>query len=242
MIASIRFEKMLALMPVVALAAACNGVAPTSSTDVSTGVAATTSGDEVTATAVRPCSNITGINLRTENGGQMVWVHAKYNLSGPTTTQCAAPRWSADRDGLIVDRTNPFRAGYRASTSGMANVTATAPNHISNTIRLSLSTDTAFAAPSPSPGDNQSCRLIDAVNVALVPSTSLVAERVTFEATYSYSRPVTAECTKAPRWTASRRGLVVANDGFHASIARVVTARTTVTATAPNSVKGSLTF
>src|SRR5687768_17467758 len=100
--ASIRFGKMLALMPVVALAAACNGVAPTSSTEVSTGVVATASGDEVMATAVRPCSNITGVNLRTQTGGQMIWVQARYNISGPTTTQCAAPRWSADRGGLIV--------------------------------------------------------------------------------------------------------------------------------------------
>src|SRR5688572_2044120 len=75
--ASIRFGKMLALMPVVALAAACNGVAPTSSTEVSTGVVATASGDEVTTTAVRPCSNITGVALRPETGDRWVWVQAK---------------------------------------------------------------------------------------------------------------------------------------------------------------------
>ena len=235
--ASIRFAKMLALMPVVALAAACNGVAPTSSTDVSTGVSATDSGD-VTAMAARPCSNITGVNLRTETVGRMVWVQARYNISGPTTAQCAAPVWSADLKGLTVDRSNPFRAGYPASTDGIANVTATAPNRISSTITLNLGRD--FAAPSET--QNQACRLIDAVRVTQVPSTSLVAERITFEATYSYSQPVTAECTKAPSWTASRKGLVVANDGFHASIARVATARTTVTATAPNRVKGSLSF
>jgi hypothetical protein len=240
--ASIRFAKMLALMPVVALAAACNGVAPTSSTDVSTGVVATASGDEVMATAVRPCSNITDVNLRTQTVGRMVWVQARYNVSGPTTTQCAAPVWTADRSGLMVDTANPFRAGYPASTNGIANVTATAPNHVSNTIRLNLGR-ADFAAPAETV--NQACRLIDAVRVTQVPSTpstSPVAERVTFEATYSYSQPVTAECTKAPSWTASRKGLVVANDGFHASIARVATARTTVTATAPNRVKGSLTF
>jgi hypothetical protein len=235
---NIQFAKMLALMPVVALAAACNGVAPTSSTEVSTGVVATASGDDVTATAVRPCSNITGINLRTETGGQMIWVHAKYNMSGPTITQCAAPQWIADRAGLIVDRSNPFRAGYPASTKGIANVTATAPNHISSRIRLNMGSD--FAAPTET--QNQACRVIDAVSLTQVPSTSLGTERVTFEATYSYSQPVTSECTKAPSWTASRKGLVVANDGFHASIARVATARTTVTAIAPNRVQGSLSF
>ena len=239
--ASIRFAKMLALMPVVALAAACNGVAPTSSTDVSTGFVATASGDEVTSTAVRPCSNITGVNLRTQTVGRMVWVQAKYNISGPTTTQCAAPEWSADRAGLTVDSSNPFRAGYPASTNGIANVTATAPNHVSNTIRLNLGR-AGFAAPAPAV---DACRLIDAVRVTQVPSTpstSLVAERVTFKAMYSYSQPVTSGCTRAPSWTASREGLVVANDGFHASIAKVGIARTTVTATAPNRVKGSLTF
>ena len=237
--ASIRFEKMLALMPVVALAAACNGVAPTSSTEVSAGVMATASGDDVTATAVRPCSNITGVNLRTQSEGRMVWVQAKYNISGPNLTQCAAPEWSADRRDLIVDPSNPFRAGFPASTDGIANVTATAPNRVSNTIRLNLGR-ADFAAPSQT--QNPACRLVDAVNVERVPSTSLTAEKVTFRATYSYSRPVISECTKAPSWTASRKGLVVANDGFHASIAWVATARTTVTATAPNRVKGSLTF
>jgi hypothetical protein len=236
--ASIRFGKMLALMPVVALAAACNGVAPTSSTDVSTGFSAADSG-EVTAMATRPCSNITGVNLRTETGGRMVWVQAKYNISGPSTTQCAAPEWTADRRGLTVDPSNPFRAGYPASTNGIANVTATAPNRISNTIRLNLGR-ADFAAPSET--QNEACRVIDAVRVSQVPSTSLTADRVTFEATYSYSQPVTSECTKAPSWTASRQGLVVANDGFHASISRVATARTTVTAIAPNRVQGSLTF
>ena len=236
--ASMKFAKMLALMPVVALAAACNGVAPTSSTDVSTGVSAADSGD-VTTMAVRPCSNITGVNLRTESDGRMVWVQAKYNISGPTTTQCAAPEWSADRAGLTVDRSNPFRAGYPASTDGIAKVTATAPNRISNTITLNLGRGADFMAPSEQA--NQACRLIDAVSVHQVPSVS-PRQRVTFEATYSYSQPVTSECTKAPSWTASRKGLVVANDGFHASIARVATARTTVTAIAPNRVQGSLTF
>jgi hypothetical protein len=236
---NIQFAKMLALMPVVALAAACNGVAPTSSTDVSTGVSATDSGD-VTTMAVRPCSNITGVSLRTESVGRMVWVQARYNISGPTTTQCAAPEWTADLRGLTVDRSNPFRAGYPASTDGIANVTATAPNRISNTITLNLGRGADFMAPTEQV--NQACRLIDAVKVEAVPFSSPQAGRVTLRATYEYSQPVASECTKAPSWKASRQGLVVANDGFHASIGRRAGARTTVTAIAPNRVQGSLTF
>jgi len=237
--AQIQFAKMLALMPVVALAAACNGVAPTSSTDVSTGVSATDSG-EVTATAVRPCSNITGVNLRTAASGRMVWVEAKYNISGPTMTQCAAPKWSADRRGLRVDQANPFRAGFPVSMDGVANVTATAPNRVSNTIRVNLGRGADFAAPSET--NNQACRVIDAVKVEQLPSLPPEAGKLTLRATYSYSQPVLSGCTRAPSWTATRKGLVVANDGFHASIARVSGTRTTVTATAPNRVQGSLTF
>lgn len=236
----VKIAKMLALMPVVALAAACNGsgVSPVSSTDLSTGVSATDAGDvSSTSTTLRAC-DVTGVSLRTDDSTSptMIWVEAAYLPFQPASTTCRAPRWTSDRDGLVVDRSNPYRAGYRRTERGVVNVTATAPNGAQNTLRVVLGGNTQFAAP----GDNASCRLISGVDVRTVPVIG--ANTVSFEATYVYvTRPESA-CTVAPRWSASRRGLTVAKDGFHASIERQATVRTTVTATAPNGVQDSLTF
>lgn len=233
------FSRILALMPVVALAAACNGPAPTSSTDVSTGATATDSG-EAAGMTVRPCSNVTGVSLRTEDSSRsMIWVVASYQMSTPGTQNCPAPKWTADRKGLVVDRMNPFRAGYPRTTEGVANVTASAPNGVQNSIRLELGGPTTSLVTD---GDaaNVACKLVNAVNVTVVPGTSNV---VSLAARYGYSSPTKSECTIAPTWSATRSGLSVGPDGFHASIARTPTTRpTTVTATAPNRVSGRVTF
>ena len=85
------------------------------------------------------------------------------------------------------------------------------------------------------------CADITAVELKVVPPVSL--RDVTLRATYVYATPAAEACPTAPAWQASRAGLNVdPTDPFKASIARRMDLKTTVTATAPNGVAGSLTF
>lgn len=85
------------------------------------------------------------------------------------------------------------------------------------------------------------CSNIVHVDVLMLPATSV--EVVRFQARYRYSAPV-ERCMKGPRWEASRAGIVVdPKNRFLAWIPRnPLQERTVVTATAPNRVKGTVTF
>ena len=234
---TVRFAKMLALMPVVALAAACgNSASPGAATSLPSSALATDSGDASTSSLVPVCT-VTSVALRTEDetSRSMIWVQAQYRPNQATVVKCAAPVWTADRKGLVVDSANPFRAGYARTLNGIVNVTATAPNGVQSSIRVDLGGTTDFAAPT----GNEACRRIEDVNLRTVNS---IGTRVRVQAVYSYPRPTTAGCTVAPRWESSGSGLTVERDGFYASIERQALGRTTITATAPNGVARSLTF
>jgi hypothetical protein len=234
--ANVQFMKMLALMPVVALAVACgNSATPGGSTSLPSGNLATESGDASTM-SIAPACIVTSVSLRTDDqtSRSMIWIQALYVPSQPTLEKCPAPSWTADRKGLVVDSANPFRAGYPRNLTGVVNVTATAPNGARNSIRVDLGGGTDFAAP-PS---NEACRRIEDISLRVVPVTGL---QVRVQAQYAYTRPTTANvCTVTPKWTASRTGLTA--DGFFANIDRQPLGRTMVTATAPNGVSRSLTF
>jgi len=237
--ATVQFAKMLALMPVVALAAACgNSASPGASTSVPSAVELTDSGD-ASAMSLVPACTVTSVSLRTDDqtSRSMIWVQALYLPSQPTLVKCPSPRWTADRKGLVVDSTNPFRAGYPRTTTGVVNVTAVAPNGVQNSIRVDLGGSTQFAGPGPS--DNEACRRIEDINLKVDTSSAL---RVRIQAVYAYPRPMLNACTVAPRWTSIAPDLTVAQDGFNATLARRSSTRTTVTATAPNGVSRSVTF
>jgi hypothetical protein len=228
--------KMLALMPVVALAAACggSGVSPVSSTDMPPAVS-DSDGGHATSAAL-PCT-VSDVSLKIDDGSlAMIWVHATYLPPQPAMTTCRAPRWSADRQGLVVDPSNPYRAGFPRTEKGVVNVTAAAPTGVQRSIRIDLGPMSRFMDP----GSTASCRAITGVDLSIQPSTSLL--KVRFETAYAYSTPTTTPCRVAPTWTASRSGLVVANDGFHAAIGRQDGVRTIITVLAPNGVSNSLTF
>ena len=235
--ATVRFAKMLALMPVVALAAACgNSAAPGASTSLPSAVEIADSGD-ASASSMVPTCTVTSVSLRTDDqtSRSMIWVQALYLPSQPTVVKCPAPRWTADRKGLVVDSQNPFRAGYPRTTTGVVNVTAVAPNGVQNSIRVDLGGSTQFAGPELS----EACRRIDDINLKVDTSSSL---RVRIQAVYAYPRPMLNACPVAPRWTSLAPDLTVAADGFNATLARRTSTRTTVTATAPNGVSRSVTF
>jgi hypothetical protein len=177
---------MLALMPVVALAAACgNSASPGAATSLPSSALATDSGDASTSSLVPVCT-VTSVALRTEDetSRSMIWVQAQYRPNQATVVKCAAPVWTADRKGLVVDSANPFRAGYARTLNGIVNVTATAPNGVQSSIRVDLGGTTDFAAPT----GNEACRRIEDVNLRTVNS---IGTRVRVQAVYSYPRPTT---------------------------------------------------
>jgi len=254
--------KVLALMPVVALAAACNGAAPTASTDLSSDLSFTQDG-AASAQALRPgptnpCKLVEGIHLQVvESTKTAVWIEAKYKYSQPPVSDCAAPTFTANVRGLQTDAANPYRAGLLRVSATTAKLTATAPNGISASIQVDLSvpsdtnpTDPPVSEPTLTPTTRQpstvdavanACKAIAGVTVTARALSSDGGD-VSLVATYTYLSPTFASCTVAPAWGSSRRGLAVTKDGFRATIPAVSDVKTTVSATAPNGVQGQVTF
>lgn len=234
-----KMNRFLALLPVAAFAAACSGV-PSGPSQVSNEPFEEVSG-EATATAALPCPTLNRISLNVvPSVDAYVWVEATYHYSGPVMQPCPAPRWTSNRNQMVVNRENPMRAGFRRSAGGKATLTATAPNRVTKTIEVTIGPPPTRLAssiiPYPLP---QACRDIAGVNVKIVPSPEN-DRHVWLVADYIYKRPMTGICTVAPVWKASRKGLHAA--AFQASIGRRTTVRTTVTATAPNGKFDSITF
>ena len=236
---------MLALMPVVALAAACNGLAPTASTGVSTDLSADGNGavvaDGTRARGIK-CEGVAGIQLDVVESKTNVWVDARYVYKGnDTMPTCPAPTWSADVKGLMVDRENPFRAGFARSIGGIAVVTAVSPNGVSGEVKVTISPATGDVnAPATAEAN---CKNVSGVNLTVQPSGD--DSRTAFRAEYQYSVGTTLPgCSVRPAWDASRKGLTIdSRDGFKASIATLsVGGKTVVTATAPTGAKGELVF
>ena len=138
---STSIAKLFALMPVVALAAACNGAAPGSPSNASSGVSATDAVDATTAGAgfAAPkdnaaCRMIEVVNLRKETGDLRVRFQAQYGYQRPTNNPCLVPpRWSADRGELTVEP-DGFHAWTRRVENERTTVTATAPNGVSRSL------------------------------------------------------------------------------------------------------------
>jgi len=245
---------MLALMPVVALAAACNGVAPTASTDLATDVAATTGG-AVAAQGLRPinpCKYVEGIHLQVIEEKTAVWVEAKYKYSQLPPTDCAAPTFTSNVPGLQVDKANPYRAGLLRAAGTTAKITATAPNGVSEGIQVDLTlpgnTDPVTTTPTLTPTTSDSpadaaCKVVAGVTVTAHRFGGTGGD-VVLLATYTYlATPVSRPCTAAPVWAATRRGLTVdSTNAFRARIPVSDFVKTTVSAAAPNGVLGEVTF
>jgi hypothetical protein len=249
-------------MPVVALAAACNGVVPTSSTGLSTDLSGTDNGG-VSATGLsnRACALVHGIDLQVvgDNDAALT-IQATYKYSQPTSVDCQAPAWTSKTSQLAVDKTNPFRTAVVRTVGDKAVVQATAPNGVTNSISVSVGPTTSEPThdavdpvdPMPAPRPNvpttpnrpttalNACRLIDGVTLSAVRQ---VGGTVALSASYTYSQAVPLDCATAPQWSATRKGLTVnARDGFKASIPAANDVETVVVATAPNGVQNKVTF
>jgi len=234
-------SRFLALIPVVAFAAGCNGMAPSGPSQVSSHDAIESQGD-ASAMGRGRCSTLKAIELTVNNADDtMLWVDAVYHFSSELSTPCAAPNWSADREGLTVDKANPYRAGFARILGGKAVLEATGPNSVQNTIVVDLNPNSVQHG-TPLPQD--ACSSVAKVSVRIVPMLvpSGGASTVALEATYVYDGPLSTPCLTAPVWDADRIGLQVSKlNPFQASI-EVSDTPTTVTATAPNGTGGSTTF
>jgi hypothetical protein len=225
-------SRFLALIPVVAFAAGCNGTAPAGPTATSNS-AVDGSGD-ATAMGLSRCSSLAKIELTIDNSSDsMVWVDATYHYFEPVIAQCPAPAWSSDREGLTVNKRNPFRAGFPRLAGGVAVLKAEGPNGVSARIDVDL---TSISTRRIAPGV---CDQVVKVSVEMVPSINATTM---LQATYVYDGPVLVPCTEAPVWTADRNGLVISDrNPFQASI-NPFFGLTKVTASAPNGTSGSITF
>jgi hypothetical protein len=228
-------SKFLALIPVVAFAAGCNGTVPAGPSQVSNNDAIQKTSGDASATSLVKCTGLAAIELTVgpASSGSMLWVDATYHFSNPLPGLCAAPTWTSDRKELVVDKANHFRAGFNRTAGGTAILLATGPNGVQSRIQVDLNaTRTVRGLP-------DACAVVATVSVKAIPATSLTN---LLEASYTYNGPISTPCLTAPVWTADRRGLTVnPKNPFRASIDVSDTA-TTVTATAPNGIAGSTKF
>jgi hypothetical protein len=251
-----RVAKMLALMPVVALASACNGVSPASSTGLSRDLTADIPAAEGTATATglrnKACALVGSVSLQVvAEDKRAVYIQASYRYTEPVAQDCPAPVWASRDASLQVDRTNPYRVAVLRTHDGAVTVQATAPNGVSNDIVVALgasTTDPVETVPTNGPVPTNrpvptptpvNCKAIDGIQVQVVQNPD--ADVVSLQARYTFSAPGN-QCRIAPTWTASRKGLTVDPlNGFSASIPPANDA-TVVYVTAPNGVEAKVTF
>ena len=118
-------SKLLALIPVVAFAAGCNGTVPAGPSQVSNNDATLSTSGDASAMSRAKCSGLAAIELTVGpvSSDMMLWVDATYHFSSPVSSLCAAPEWSSDRQEMVVDRTNHFRAGFNRTAGGTAILT-----------------------------------------------------------------------------------------------------------------------
>jgi hypothetical protein len=228
--------RILALISVVGLGVACNGLAPTAPSEP---LASNESGD-VTAMSRSTgiCEAVAGIDLQVVDSSRtFLWVEANYKYIGSRAVKCPAPSWHSDRSDLVVDKDNPYRAGFPRSARGKALVTAKAPNGVHNSIGLHL-------------GDTDNCANIVAVDLQILSSGSDDGV-VWIQAKYVFLGDTPDDCRVPPTFTASRPGLKIdTRDAFRAGIGEAPapaavpapSSKTTVAAAAPNGVGSKITF
>jgi len=221
----------LALIPIMALAAACSGPAPTAPTDLDGSALVGSSGSGTVTAMASPCAAITGIKLKVDDSSRtFLWVEATYQYISSGFVVCPAPAWSSDRQEMIVDRANPFRAGFSRSVTGRAILKAAALNGVTNSIRVEL-------------GGSGNCHNIVAVNLKVV-ENPLDDAFVWVQAAYVFLGDTPDNCADPPTFAASRKGLRIhPSDLFRAGIATAAPGiKTSVSAAAPNGVAAKIRF
>jgi hypothetical protein len=139
--------KLLALIPVVALAAACNGVAPTSPSNLATFEQASVAA-QANATGITPQScNVTRIvvSVIPNTSDRIVLLRASYLPASTLPMVCAAPSWTASQTNVLVPSpsNDSFTVGVDVSKTKLkVLVKATAPNGVQGAISLAAASPT----------------------------------------------------------------------------------------------------
>jgi hypothetical protein len=221
--------KFLVLIPLVALGAACNGNSPGAPDNPMALGEGSSLDPSAKSDFAPPCNNIAGVELKlVQSPGKDQIVHATYvSLSG-STARCSAPVWVSAPRGLLTADPNPFRVRVKPTT-GDVTVTATAPNGVAGRLFI------------PGPANVKAdavCQNVRGVKLTVLPSTNVPNTLV--RATYVTLGPSMDVCP-APIWDSSPRGnLVTTKDPW---VVGVKTVRPlTISATAPNGVRGSMTL
>jgi hypothetical protein len=120
------------LVPLLAFAAACNGVTPTGSSAI-TSIDANEAGGNASALSGGndACRLITDVKLRIlpDDGTGYVVLQAQYRYQSPEAGECSiVPVWTASRRGLGVNPCTPFMASIERKTEVRTIVTTTGPN------------------------------------------------------------------------------------------------------------------
>jgi hypothetical protein len=223
--------KLLALMPLVVLGAACNGVSPVTPDNPladDTGSSSAPSATSKDADASN-CRSITGVTLSIlPSTNQAIVIEAAY-VSFGSPIRCQAPVWTSDPRGVLTPQLGGFRVGVSSNREVV--VTAKAPNGVIG--RITLPARTADQGAS-----STTCQNVTGVQLKLVPSTTQPA--IVVEATYLGFGPSFNNCA-APAWSSNPRGALTPQlNAFRVGVSS--NRSVVVTATAPNGVIGHITI
>lgn len=225
-------KKFLALLPLVVLGAACNGVSPAApdnlmSSDEATASAPTAAAESKSAETTS-CHDITGVTLEVVPSSSLATViQATYVRLGGGSSLCAAPVWSSNPRGLLTPQLNGFRVGVASNREVV--VTAQAPNGVIG--RITLQARTADAAAS-----SAACSNVTGVQLSVLASST--RQGIVVEAKYLGFGPSFGNCA-APAWSSNPRGALTPEiNAFRVGVAS--NRGVVVTATAPNGVRGQL--
>jgi hypothetical protein len=225
--------KLLTLTPLLALAAACNGLAPTSPSDLAASDVAAVVATADTSKGVTPsvCKSVADVRLAIVPSPKGILnIRATYVGIGSATSRCPGPSWVSDFQGILVPYKDPFLVGVGAFDTDSVTVTATAPNGVTGSITIKRPPQvTNSAVPA--------CKSIASVGLTIVPG----ADNITHvKATYVSLGGSQGRCP-APAWTSNPRGVLAYDkDLFKVGVRPSAAFSVTVTATAPNGVSGQI--
>jgi hypothetical protein len=129
-----RMIRFAGLVPILAFAAACSGAgAPTGPAPMTANDPYEAMSGEASQMLNVPCKDIAAVDVSILAPTSMTVVQLRavyrYEKPQPTGMSCAVPpKWSANRKGLNVHPTDPFRASIERRGDGRTTVTAKAPN------------------------------------------------------------------------------------------------------------------
>lgn len=220
-----KLTKLMTLIPLVALGAACNGAAPTAPDLAAPEMDSTYATTKAVDAIGDPCKAISAVTLSlAASPTQSTVIQASY-VSFGSVTRCAAPVWTSTPKGALLAHTNPFKTRINPLYKSVT-VFATAPNGVQGRIHIGLSTESEAA----------SCKDITGVNLKriLLPQAGTL-----LQASYTSLGGSMNRCP-APAWTSVPAGALITDVNPFRVRVDPAYKFVTVYATAANGVQGSI--